>query len=265
MKRFYLMVIAVCSLIFIAACGDSDAASENQDSFEEIKDSGVLRVGFEGTYRPFNFLDENEEYTGFDVDIANELTERLGVEAEFVSTSWDSLIGGLNSDRFDVIIAQMTITEERMESVDFTDPYVMTGSVLITREDTDDISQLEDISGRRVGTAAGSTFEDVANSVDGADLTLYESINEYLQDLLNGRLDVIINDQLLISYNIQEEDLPIKIASDILNEDEIAMAVDKGKEELVEKLNEELANIMEDGTYEEIYRKWFDSEPLINR
>src|SRR5690625_2249300 len=143
MKRFCMIAIPVLLLIVLSACGDSEASGNNTEgTVGEIQDSGVLRVGFEGTYRPFNYLDDNDEYTGFDVDIANELAGRLGVEAEFVATSWDSLIGGLKSDKFDIIIAQMTVTEERMESVDFTDPYVVTGSVLITHEDTDDIAEL---------------------------------------------------------------------------------------------------------------------------
>lgn len=272
MKRFSFLALAILFILILAACGSKETGGSSEkaeetggiESGDGLKEPGVLRVGFEGTYRPFNFMgDNNKDYEGFDVDISNELAKRMDVETEFVATSWDSLIGGLKSDKFDVIIAQMTVTEERKESVDFTDPYVVTGSVLITREDTDDITKLEDIKGKKVGAGAGTTFAEVAESVDGANVTLYKTVNEYLQDLINGRLDVIINDQLLMSYNIKEESLPVKVASEILNEDEIAMAVKKGNTELVEKLNEELAAMIEDGTYEEIYRKWFDSDPVI--
>ncbi|GIN22221.1 MAG TPA: amino acid ABC transporter substrate-binding protein [Bacillus bacterium] len=266
MKRFSFLALAMLWMLFLVACGskETDGGGEKTESGDGLKKAGVLRVGFEGTYRPFNFMgDDNKEYEGFDVDISNELAKRMGVETEFVATSWDSLIGGLKSDKFDVIIAQMTVTDERKKSVEFTDPYVVTGSVLITRKDTDNITKLEDIKGKKVGTGTGTTFAEVAESVDGAKVTLYKTVNEYLQDLINGRLDVIINDQLLMSYNIKEEELPVKITSDILNEDEIAMAVKKGNTELVERLNKELASMIEDGTYEEIYRKWFDSDPVI--
>lgn len=263
MKRFYPIILSLFLLVVFTACSDKGSGNEDKSSLDKVKESEVLRVGFEGTYRPFNYLGDDNEYTGFDVDIANELAKRLGVKAEFVATKWDSLIGGLKADKFDVIIAQMTVTDERKESVDFTDPYVVTGSVLITRKDTDGISVLEDIKGKKVGVGGGTTFEEVANSVDGADVKLYKAVNDYVQDLLNGRLDVIINDQLLMSYNIQEEDLPIKIVSDIVNKDEIGMAVKKGSDDLVKKLNVELANMKEDGTYNEIYKKWFDSERLI--
>ncbi|RST74101.1 amino acid ABC transporter substrate-binding protein [Siminovitchia acidinfaciens] len=276
MKRFSFLALTFLFLLLLAACGSKETGGNSGDTAKEpaetdsgdgslakIEDSGVLRVGFEGTYRPFNFMGDKSDYDGFDVDISNELAKRMGVKTKFVATSWESLIGGLKSDKFDVIIAQMSITEERKQSVDFTDPYVVTGAVLITREDTDGIAKLEDIKGKKVGAGAGTTFADLAESVDGANVKLYKSINEYLQDLINGRLDVIINDQLLMSHNIKEEELPVKVTSDILSEDEIGMAVKKGSTDLVEKLNEELAAMIEDGTYEEIYRRWFDSDPVI--
>ncbi|MFS0646808.1 ABC transporter substrate-binding protein [Siminovitchia sp. 179-K 8D1 HS] len=271
MKRISFLALAIFLMLLSAACGSKETGGSSKkeqeaaatDSGDGLKEPGVLRVGFEGTYRPFNFMGNDKDYEGFDVDISHELAKRMGVETEFVAASWDSLIGGLKSNKFDVVIAQMTVTEERKESVDFTDPYVVTGSVLITREDTDDITKLEDIKGKKVGAGAGTTFAEVAESVDGAKVALYKTVNEYLQDLINGRLDVIINDHLLMSYNIKEEGLPVKITSDILNEDEIAMAVKKGNTELVERLNKELAAMIEDGTYEKIYRKWFDSDPVI--
>lgn len=264
MKRIFQVGIVLLLLFVISACGDKTASgNDDENSLTKVEESGVLRVGFEGTYPPFNYLADNDKYTGFDVDIANELAERLGVETEFIATKWDSLIGGIKADKFDVIISQMSVTEERKKSVDFTDPYVVTGSVLITREDTNDISVLEDIKGKKVGVGGGTTFEEVANSVDGADVVLYKAVTDYITDLTNERLDVIINDQLLMSYNIKEEGLPVKIVSDILNKDEIGMAVKKDSDELVEKLNQELTNMKEDGTYEEIYKRWFDSEPLI--
>lgn len=265
MRRLIQVVIVLLLLFVVSACGDQKAkGSEEGNSLSKVEESGTLRVGFEGTFPPFNFLDDDNEFAGFDVDIANELAKRLGIETEFISTKWDSLIGGIKADKFDVIIGQMTVTEERKKSVDFTDPYVITGSVLVTREDTNDISVLEDIKGKKVGVGGGTTFEEVANSVEGANVNLYKAVMDYIQDLTNGRLDVIINDQLLMSYNIKEKKLPIKIASDILNKDEIGMAVKKDSDELVEKLNQELTNMKEDGTYKEIYTKWFDSEPLNN-
>lgn len=270
---FVFMAITVTSML-VGCSSDSAQGKENegtakkgkgkQTAMERLDETKVMKVAFEGTYPPFNYMDDNNEFAGFDVDISNELAKRLDVEAEFIATKWDGLIGGLKADKFDIVIGQMTVTEDRKKSVDFTDPYVITGSVLITREDTTDITELDDIKGKKVGTGGGTTFEEVANSVDGAEVKLYKAVGDYIQDLTNKRLDVIINDQLLMSYNIQENNLPIKITSDILNKDEIGMAVNKGNEDFIGKVNEALAAMKEDGTYNEIYKKWFGTEPLKN-
>jgi L-cystine transport system substrate-binding protein len=264
---FLISLIAGCNFggkEKVSAGNDSEGKDNGKSVLARIEKSNVLNVAFEGTYPPFNFLDDNDEFQGFDVDISNEIAERLGVKANFIATKWDGLIGGLKADKFDIIIGQMTVTEERKKSVDFTDPYVITGSVLVTREDTNDITKLEDIKGKKVGVGGGTTFEEVANSVEGADVKLYKAVSDYIQDLTNERLDVIINDQLLISYNIKENKLPIKIASDIVNKDEIGMAVNKGNEDFIKKVNTALTEMKDDGTYNEIYKKWFGTEPIKN-
>lgn len=272
-KNILLSIIFLLVVSIISGCGTTVSkensneenkvnASSNSGVLDRIEKSKVMKVAFEGTYPPFNFLNDKNEFQGFDVDVSNEIAKRLGVETEFIATKWDGLIGGLKADKFDIIIGQMTVTEERKKSVDFTDPYVVTGSVLVTRENTVDITKLEDIKGKKVGVGGGTTFEEVAKSVDGADVKLYQSVNDYIQDLTNKRLDVIINDQLLMGYNIQENNLPIKISSDILNKDEIGMAVNKGNNDFIEKVNAALIEMKEDGTYNEIYKKWFGTEPL---
>ena len=265
-KMVWLSILSLVLAAVLAGCGgkSKDKADEaaKTDVADRITDSKVMKVAFEGTYPPFNFLNDKDEFQGFDVDISNEIAKRLGVEAEFIATKWDGLIGGLKADKFDIIIGQMTVTEERKKSVDFTDPYVVTGSVLVTREDTDDITELADIKGKKVGVGGGTTFEEVANSVEGADVKLYKAVSDYIQDLTNNRLDVIINDQLLMNYNIKENNLPIKVTSDILNKDEIGMAVNKGNEDFVEKVNSALKEMKDDGTYKEIYKKWFGTDPL---
>ena len=263
-KKLFLSFIVILLTGIIAGCsgGKEAGGNEKQTVLERVEKSKVLKVGFEGTYPPFNFVDDKQNYIGFDVDISNELAKRLGVETEFIATKWDSLLGGLKSDKFDIIIGQMTVTEERKKSVDFTDPYVVTGSVLVTREDTNDITKLEDIKGKNVGVGGGTTFEEVANSVDGANVKLYKAVSDYVQDLQNKRLDVIINDQLLMGYNIKENNLPLKITSEILNKDEIGMAINKGNEDFVDKINEAIAAMKEDGTYDEIYKKWFGESKL---
>lgn len=234
-----------------------------QGTGERVHQSKVLRVGLEGTYPPFNFVDSNNKMVGFDVDISNEIARRLGVTTEFFGTGWSSLIGGLQSDKFDVIIAQMSITEERAQSVDFTVPYVVSGAVLISRDNDDRFAELQDISGHKVGVGIGTTFETVARTVDGADVRTYDSFQAYAQELATGRVDVILNDQLTAGYNIKELKLPLKITSSILSEDHIAIAVKKGNSDFVAEIDQILTDMISDGTYREIFFNWFATEPAL--
>lgn len=280
---FSLLFILLFVSALLVACGDSDdkatedepeEEAEEEEAEEEeseeagevmtrIEESGVLKVGFEGTYPPFNYQDDSGEFVGFDVDIATEMADRIGVDVEFITSKWSGLIGGLNADKFDTIIAQMTITAEREESVDFTEPYVTTGAVIVTHNDTNDINSLEDLDGKKVGAAAGTSFADVAESAEGADVKLYEGgFSTYVNDVVNGRLDALVNDSLVMGFNIGESGHPIKITSELLSKDANAMAIKQGNEDFVAKMDEALASIREDGTYNEIYKKWFDMEPL---
>lgn len=297
-NKLFLLIISLLLLVALAACGskkdktvdtisetekapeveapetEEDDAEETEadtetetasegDVMKRINDTGVFRVGFEGTYPPFNYQDEKGDYVGFDVDISKEIAKRLAVDIEFVTSKWAGLIGGLNADKFDTIIAQMTVTDERKESVDFTDPYVVTGAVIVTHNDSDDIKTLEELDGKKVGAAAGTSFADLAATAEGADVKLYEGgFSTYVNDVINKRLDALINDSLVMGYNIEESGHPIKITSELLSKDANAMAIKKGNEDFVDKLNEALAGMKEDGTYNEIYMNWFGMEPL---
>lgn len=257
MRRLLLVLAIIFTSIALIACSSSDSV------LNRVEKEEVLRVGFEGTYPPFNYQDDDGEYVGFDVDISKEIADRLGVEVEFITSKWAGLIGGLNADKFDIIIAQMTVTEERQESVDFTDPYVTTGAVVVTHEDRDDISSEDDLVGKDVGAAAGTSFADLAESIDGVNVKLYEGgFSTYVNDVVNKRLDALINDSLVMGFNIAESGHPIKISSDLLSSDENAMAIKKENEDFVEKVNDALASMKDDGTYNEIFMKWFDMEPL---
>lgn len=237
------------------------ASANAGEVLTRVEKTGTLTVGFEGTYPPFNYAD-GSNYAGFDVDISNEIARRLGVKTKFVATQWSSLIGGLQADKFDIIIAQMSITPERQKQVDFTDPYVVTGGVLVTRSDTNNIHSLDDLNGKKVGAGAGTTFEKVAKSAKGADVHLYKSLDQYVQDLMNHRLDAIINDQLVMGYMIKSKQLPLKIDSGLLDTDKIGMAIKKGNGDFEAKVNQALASMKSDGTYDKIFEKWFGTKPI---
>lgn len=259
--------ITLYTLAITAFAGLLFAQSAHANTWQQIKKSGVMTVGMEGTYAPFDFMDKNNQPTGFDVDLARAIAQELGIKVDFVATHWTALIGGVNARKFDVIIADMTVTPERAKSVDFTIPYNVTGAVLICRKDDDRFHSLSDLKGAKVGAGAGTTYASLAKSAKGADVVLYNSFAAYLQDLMNGRLDVIINAKSVSSYVIREHNYPLEICSGVLNADNpglIAMAVKKGNKSLVDKLDNAIDQFVKSPKYQKLYEKWFGAgEPTL--
>lgn len=254
--RSFVPALALALLVGCAGRTDRVGAT-----LQRVKASGKMRVGFEGAYPPFNFLNEKKQFDGFDVDVANEIARRLGIRAEFVATQFEALIGGLDADKWDIVVAQMSITDKRKQQVDFTDPYVVTGGVIIVRDGEPGYATLAELKGKRVGAGSGTTFEEVATRA-GAEVTTYKSVNQYVQDLEVKRLDAIINDRITMGYLIKARNLPMKISSTgLVSRDVIGMAVKKNNADFVAAVNTALGGMKSDGSYNAIYRKWFGIEP----
>ena len=128
--------------------------AEIDDQLAAIQKAGKLVVGIEGTYPPFNYVDEaSGEYMGYDVDVAKAVAEYLGVEAEFVMAEWDALLVGIDAGRWDTVIADVTATDERREKYDFSDPYLYTGRQVVVKKGNEvNIHSLEDLNGKKVAT-----------------------------------------------------------------------------------------------------------------
>lgn len=251
-KTYFTILIMAAALVV--------ASTASARSWSEIKESGFIRVGVEGTYVPFNFVNKDGELTGFDVELSRAIAENLGLEVRFVKTKWVALIGGLKADKFDAIVASMSITPEREESVDFTRPYTVTGAVLICRDDNAKYHQLSDLKGANVGAGMGTTFAELAQSVEGADVSVYKTFPAYLRDLIAGRLDVIINAKAVSGYVLQKHDYPVSICSDILNAKNpgrIGMAIKEGNTALLKKMNEAIAAYVASPDYRKLYEHWF--------
>lgn len=291
-KTLFYFFISLLLLGFLVACGGSDEASSDEeasdnesveegatneeDTEDEAKEGegstvttieeGKLTFGSSGLFKPFNYEDLDGEMTGFEVDFGNAIAEEMGLEPNPVFTQdFGALIEEVNSDRLDVIIGSLTITEERAEAVDFSDPYYLSGGVIYTHEDTDDITSLEDLEGRNVGVIAASTYEEIVlEYIDEENLVTYQSDNVALQDLAAGtdRLDAVMTDKFVGLIQIEEQDLPVKAVSDRVYDEEIGAAVKKGNQALLDEFNRALQAIIDNGTYDEISNKWFGENIL---
>lgn len=261
--RWIKVTMGVLAALFVLSLMPTVAFGEG--TADRVRATGVLRVGMEDVYPPFGFRDGDGALTGFDVDIAKEIARRLGVKVEFVPLEWTSLISALESDKVDVIIAQMSITAERKLRVDFTIPYSFVRTVMVTRPGDDRFLQLSDLAGAKVGVLEETTFETLARGVAGAVVSTYPRSDESIAALLTGVVDVIIEDQLVVSYFINQRELPLRIAPAILEEGRAGIAVKKGNQDFVDALNRILREMIGDGTYRRIYEKWFgaiESESL---
>ncbi|MBP0050182.1 transporter substrate-binding domain-containing protein [Marinobacterium sp. AK62] len=219
-----------------------------------------IRIATEGAYMPFNGMNEQGELIGFDVDIARALCAEMQAECEIVAQDWDGIIPGLMGRKYDAIIASMSITEERLRVVDFTDRYYSNVLAYVAPEGKDvDISKAG-LEGKTIGaqraTIAGQYLED--NLADVANIKLYDTQDNAYLDLASGRLDVLLSDKFPAYDWLRTEDgkgFEFK-GEDIDIDDKIAIAIRKG-DPLKEKFNAAIKAIVEDGTYEEINARYF--------
>ncbi len=247
---------ALIATLALAGCGGGDgddAAAELQDSYVVVTDTSFV---------PFEF-EEDGEYVGFDIDIINAIADRAGFEIELETTNFDGMIPGLQTGTFDVAIAGMTITEERAQSVDFTNPYYKSGLRIAVGIDNDEITGVEDLEGRTIATRLGSTSAAyIEENIEGATPNMYEQLDQAYLSVQGGGSDAVLYDAPNVEYYIltSGED-ELKIVGDLLEGQDYGIAVSKGNEELVTAMNEALAEMIDDGTYSEIFEEWFGSEP----
>lgn len=221
----------------------------------------TLKIGTEGAYPPFNLIDASGQVVGFDLDIAHALCARMAVECEVVTSDWDGIIPALNAGKFDFLVASMSVTEERQQAVDFTDPYYTNKLQFVAPKSADFKTDEQSLDGKVIGaqraTIAGTWLED--NLDDVVDIKLYDTQENAYLDLASGRVDGILADKFVQWEWLKSEagqDFEFK-GEPVFDNDEIAIAVRKGEDELRQRLNQALAEIVADGTYEQINAKYF--------
>ncbi len=224
-----------------------------------------VRIGTEGAYPPFNNLEADGSLVGFDIDIANALCEEMQVECEFVVQDWDGMIPALLAGKFDAIIASMSITEERMEVIDFTDKYYNTPPAIAVPLDSELKGvTADDLSGIRMGAQSATTHSNYAEEkFPDTDLQLYPTPDEYKLDLANGRIDAAIDDVVVLSEWLESDDgkccriLGTLTPDPVINGEGAGVGIRKGEDDLKAKFNAAIQAIRENGKYEEINNKYF--------
>lgn len=258
-----ISMIATLSLITVlSACGNETGGSAST-ALDEVKDRGELIVGTTGDYRPFSYLDDSNNLTGYDVAWAKAIAEKMGLEVKFETGEFSGLIPGLSQGRFDVVMSSVHINDERKKSVDFSDAYAMDGAVALIKKGEGKVDGPEDIEGLTVGVNSGSNWEELVKSIGGyKEMKTYPGPTESISDLLNDRVDVVVMGEAAAgSYILNSPDGDqIEISGKPLDQGEasiISIAIKKDSPELVDALNEAIKEVKEDGTYDELAQKYF--------
>lgn len=232
----------------------------------------TLRVGMECTYAPFNYRTPEGEMAGYDVDVATGIAERIGAEVEYVCQDWDGMIPALLANKFDLIVASMSITEARKEKIDFSIPYrVSVGRILgakgagLTLFDDAGAPIPEAFDGLRFGVERASTYASwVEAKLPGAQVVLYDGAQPMLLDLQNGRLDIAITNPMkaYLDFLSKENGAGFEFVSPAIDEKEffgvgVGVGLRKGNEELLARIDGALAEMITDGSLETYSLKYF--------
>lgn len=258
LKRITAVVgtFTLITSLFIAGCGSN---TTNNDK--------VWRVGTDATYAPFGFKEKNTgKLDGFDIDIITAIAKEEGAEVDIKNLNFDALLPALQSNTLDIAISDMTISEERAKSVDFSNPYYIAGSGLVVNTDNTNITSFKDLEGKRIGVSIGSTGAEIAGKIPNADVRQFNLIIDAFLELQNRGVDVVINDTPVNEFYVANKGRGIaKVVGEDYDAAPLGIAVKKGNTELLDKINSGLSKIKENGKYREIYKKWFGKEPPVEQ
>ena len=254
MKRFGVLV----SLFIMLALVPQGFAG----TMAEIKERGVLKVGMEPGYMPFELTNKRGEIIGFDVDMAKRMAKALGVKLELVSTAWDGIIPALMTSKFDIVMSGMTITKKRAEAIDFSDPYIAMGQTILLNKKLEGIvKSYKDLNFKKYSVASklGTTGEIATKKmIPNANYISFETEQEGVMELLNGKVDAFVYDSPFNAVAYAEKGRGKVIFLDKSFTDESAgWAIRKGNPDFMVFLNKFLAEQKSNGAYTKIYTKWF--------
>lgn len=254
MKNLLAAVTGISLLIIaLAGCG----REEYIDTLAKIEATGILRVGTDATYPPFETNNpESGQLEGFDIELMTEICKEIGVKPEFIVTPFDGIIPGLLEHKYDVIISAMTITPARARTVTFSDPYYWASQSIAVRSNEKRITGKDDLRGCRIGAQLGTTGEMVAKRIPDAEVISFDNIGAAFIDLANGNLDAVINDRPTTERIIAIKG-GAKIVGEPLTSERYGIAVRTDDTKLLMKINSNLSIMEVSSRLQTIKDKWF--------
>lgn len=264
-RRIALSLAAASAGIFLAACTkpapEAAAPAAAPASAPAPAAPAALKVGTDPTYAPFEYQNEKGEIVGFDIDVIKAVAAKAGVNIELVSTPWEGAFNALAQGDRDILISAITITDERKQTLDFSDSY-FDAHQLIAVPEKSKVAKLADLKKAKVGVQTATTGEEVVVKLQGKDsanIKRFESIPLALSELAAGGVDAVVADNGVVeNYVANNPGAKFKSVNDTsFAPEQYGIATKKGNAELLKKLNDGLAAIKADGTYQKIYDQYF--------
>nr|WP_325240223.1 transporter substrate-binding domain-containing protein [uncultured Oscillibacter sp.] len=274
-----LVAAAVLCVSALTACSQNSGQTSSPSSSDpvqteapadlltQIQERGEIVVAMEGTWAPWTYHDEDDQLVGYDVEVAQNIAQWLGVEVSFAEGEWDGLLAGLDSGRYDIMVNGVDIDEARSEKYDFSIPYAYNRTAVIVSGDNDSIQSMEDLNGKSTANTLNSTYANVAESY-GAEVTGVDDFIQTIELLNSGRIDATLNAEVsYYDYMAQHPDANVKIACIDPQSTQVAIPMRKGAESaaLVAAINDALAEMAEDGTLTELSMKYFGTDISKNQ
>jgi polar amino acid transport system substrate-binding protein len=272
MRKFAFIAGLLIGAMILSACGGAatpvateappppptEAPAPTEPPSEGL---GTVVIGINAEYPPFEAVDDAGNIIGFDPELMTAIAETAGFDFEFVNTRWDGIFVALASGEFDAVISAATITAERAETVDFSDPYFNAGQMITVLASNTDIAGPEDLEGKRVGVQLGTTGDIWLTDSTGAEVVRYDENTLAFQALGSGDVDAAVADgPTAIEIVKANPELKLKVLDGVYTDENYGIAVNKDRPELLAAINAGLAAVKASGQYDEIYDKYFETE-----
>ena len=266
-KKIALVLVSLLTL-FLTSCTQK-ASDPKQDNWDKYQEQGSITIGFDNTFVPMGFEEMNGQYTGFDIDLAEAVSEKLGFKVQFQPIDWDMKETELQNGTIDAIWNGYSATDERREKVAFSIPYMENQQVLVTKK-SKQIRSVEDMKYKTLGAQAGSSgyldFEAqsdlLKNRVKDKKANQYQSFNEALIDLKNDRIDALLIDRVYANYYLQSEGIlnDYNVFSAGFESESFAVGIRPADKRLLTALNQAFIELYKEGKFQEISQKWFGED-----
>jgi polar amino acid transport system substrate-binding protein len=270
MKRTFLAVLVACvailGLALAAAAADLDLAKKS--TLEKILKAGKLRVGFNAGYMPFEMTDKKGKYVGFDIDMAKEMAKAMKVKLELVNTDWDGIIASLITDKFDIIMSGMTVNQERNLKINFANPYIIVGqTILLHKKHQGKVQSYRDLNNKKyvITSMLGTTGEQAAKRmIPKATYKSFDKETEAAMEVVNGKADAFVYDLPFCAvFMAQQGGKNLVFLDKPFTYEPLAWAINKGDPDFLNWLNNFLRQVVNDGRYRRIYRKWIKGKAWL--